>query len=465
MEKKKGDSIMNTEIFRAYDIRGIADTDLNSDTVRNIGRAYGTYMKRGNKQVVSVGRDVRLTSERIRNDLVEGILSTGIDVIDVGVVPTPLVYFSIVHFETDGSVMVTGSHNPIEFNGLKMNSGMLSLYGEQIQSLKTLIENEDFEAGQGAVTEKDVVTPYKEMLFERIDIKRPFKIVIDAGNATAGPIAPGVFREMGNEVTCLYCEPDGHFPNHLPDPTVMKYIEDLRNTVVEQGADLGLGYDGDSDRVGLVDEKGRVVFADQILTLLAMEVLEKNQGATIIFDVKCSQLVEEMVKKAGGRPLMWKTGHSLIKKKMHEEGSPLAGEMSGHIFFKDGFFGFDDGIYVSFRLVQLLSRQNKPLSELVDALPSFVSTPEIRIDCPDDKKFGVVDELVKAFKKEYDVIDIDGARVLFGDGWGLVRVSNTQPILVLRFEARTETRLQEIKNVFKEKLSNYPFVDVDEIDQ
>ena len=456
---------MNKEIFRAYDIRGIAETDLDSQTVENIGRAYGTFMIREDKKLVSVGRDVRLSSGRIRDALVKGILSTGIDVIDVGVVPTPLVYFSIVHFKTHGSVMVTGSHNPIEFNGLKMNNGMLSLYGDQIQTIRKLIENNDFENGNGNLSTEDIVGPYKAMLKERIRLERPFKIVIDAGNATAGPIAPDVYEDMGCEVIRLYCEPDGNFPNHLPDPTVMKYIKDLRKTVTENGADLGFGYDGDSDRVGLIDEKGRVVFADQILALLSQEVLKNNPGASIIFDVKCSQLVPEVVEKAGGKPVMWKTGHSLIKKHMHQTGAPLAGEMSGHIFFKDGFFGFDDGIYVSFRLVQLLSRQNKKLSELVDQLPAFISTPEIRIACPDDKKFGVVDELIKEFKTEYDVIDIDGARVLFGDGWGLVRVSNTQPILVLRFEAKTEERLKEIKNIFKDKLSKYPFVAVNEIDE
>jgi len=456
---------MNKEIFRAYDIRGIAETDLNSQTVENIGRAYGTFMIREGKKLVSVGRDVRLSSGRIRDALVKGILSTGIDVIDVGVVPTPLVYFSIVHFKTHGSVMVTGSHNPIEFNGLKMNNGMLSLYGDQIQAVKKLIEEQDFEQGSGILSAKNIVEPYKEMLLERIKIEKPFKIVIDAGNATAGPIAPEVYEKMGCEVIRLYCEPDGHFPNHLPDPTVMKYIKDLRKTVTDNKADLGFGYDGDADRVGLIDEKGRVVFADQILALLSKEVLKNNPGEPIIFDVKCSQLVPEVVEQAGGKPMMWKTGHSLIKKRMHEVGAPLAGEMSGHIFFKDGFFGFDDGIYVSFRLVQLLSRQNKKLSELVDQLPAFISTPEIRIACPDDKKFGVVDELIKEFKAEYDVIDIDGARVLFGDGWGLVRVSNTQPILVLRFEAKTEERLKEIKNIFKDKLSKYPFVAVNEIDE
>lgn len=455
---------MNFNIFRAYDIRGIADTDLNDTTVESIGKAYGTYMARNGHKRVSVGRDVRLTSGRIRDALIRGIISTGVDVVDVGVVPTPLVYFSIVHLETDGSVMITGSHNPIEYNGLKMNEGLLSLYGDQILHLRSLIENEDFVTGNGSVSEAEVVSAYQDVLRDRISIDRPFKIVIDAGNGTAGPIAPDIYEEMGCEVIRLFCEPDGNFPNHLPDPTVMKYTKDMREKVVSEKADIGLGYDGDSDRVGVIDEKGRVVFADQLLAILSREVLERHPGEVIPFDVKCSQLVPEVIEKAGGKPLMWMTGHSLIKKKMKEENAPLAGEMSGHIFFKDGFFGFDDGIFVSFRLVQLLSRQDKPLSELVDELPQFVSTPEIRITCPDEDKFEVVKKLTAEFKKEYDVIDIDGARVQFGDGWGLVRVSNTQPILVLRFEAKSEERLQEILSLFKEKLAAYPTVAVDEME-
>ncbi|MBN2417221.1 phosphomannomutase/phosphoglucomutase [bacterium] len=455
---------MNRSSFRAYDIRGIADTDLDNETVELIGKAYGTMMKRHGHSRVSVGRDVRLTSERIKNGLTAGILSTGIDVIDVGVAPTPLIYFSIVHLQTDGSVMVTGSHNPIEYNGLKLNEGLLSLFGEQIQDLRRLIEAGDFEEGNGSLSESEIIPAYQRMLKERIVLKRPFKLVIDAGNGTAGPVAPEVFRHMGCEVRELYCEPDGRFPNHLPDPTVPAFVEDLQRAVVADRADLGLGYDGDSDRVGVIDDRGRMIFADQILALLSREVLARNPGAKIIFDVKCSQLLPEVIEAAGGEPVIYKTGHSLIKKKLKEEGAPLAGEMSGHIFFKDGFFGFDDGIYVSFRLLQFLSGQEKKLSELVDGLPRFHSSPEIRITCPDDEKFEVVARLTEAFRREYEVIDIDGARVLFGDGWGLVRASNTQPILVLRFEAKTEKRLQEITALFKEKLSAFPHVAVHEMD-
>ncbi len=456
---------MNKNIFRAYDIRGNADTDLTDETVELIGRAYGTIMRRKGHTLVSVGRDVRLSSERIKNSLTKGILSTGIHVIDLGVCPTPLTYFSIVHFNTDGSVMVTGSHNPIEFNGLKLNEGLLSLYGEQIQELYRVAESGDFKSGTGSMRSEEIIPAYQQMLQERISLKHSFKIVIDAGNGTAGPVAPEVFQKMGCEIIPMFLEPDGTFPNHLPDPTVMKYITGLREKVVSSGADLGLGYDGDADRVGVVDEKGRVVFADQILALLSRDVLAHNPGEKIIFDVKCSQLLPEVIREAGGIPEIFKTGHSLIKKRLQETGAPLAGEMSGHIFFKDGYFGFDDGIYVSFRLVQYLSRQEKTLGQLVDELPQFFSTPEIRITCSDEEKFKVVETLTKDFKQHYQVVDIDGARVEFGDGWGLVRVSNTQPILVLRFEAKTEKRLEEIKNLFREKLSAFPAVHINEMDE
>lgn len=454
---------MNDHIFREYDIRGIADQDLTDDVVQSIGQAYGTMMVRKNHKVVSVGRDVRLTSERIQNTLIQGILSTGIDVIELGMVTTPITYFSIVHFKIDGSVMVTGSHNPIEYNGLKLNEGLASIHGSQIRDLRDLIKRKDFETGQGQCTQREIIPEYKKMLKQRIQLKRPFHIVIDAGNGTAGPVAPGVFEDMGCQVVKMYCEPDGQFPNHLPDPTVMKYIQELRDRVIKEKADFGLGYDGDSDRVGVVDEKGRVVFADQILALLSRDVLARNPGAGILFDVKCSQLLPEEIERLGGRPFMWKTGHSLIKAKMKEEGMPLGGEMSGHIFFKDGFFGFDDGIYVSLRLTQFLSTQEKSLGELVDQLPQYVSTPEIRIGCPDEDKFRVVEAVKKDFQENYHVIDVDGARVEFVDGWGLIRVSNTQPILVLRFEAKTETRLNEIRDLFKQKLMAFPTVRVNEL--
>lgn len=455
----------NPNIFRMYDIRGIADQDLTDETVTLIGKAFGTYIRRKGCKRITVGRDVRLSSERIKNAVIAGVTSTGIDVIDIGICPTPVVYFSIVHLKTDGSVMVTGSHNPIEFNGLKLNLGLLSLYGDDIIAVKALAEKQDFETGNGTVTLQNIIPAYKAMLLERIRLERSFKIVIDSGNATAGPIAPEIYRALGCEVIELFSEPDGRFPNHLPDPTVMKYIEELQKRVLDEHADFGLGYDGDSDRVGLVDEKGQPVFADKILALLSRDVIEKNPGSTIIFDVKCSQMLPEVIEKAGGKSIMWMTGHSLIKKKMKEEGVLLAGEMSGHIFFKDGFFGYDDGIYVSLRLASFLSRQKKTVGALVDELPRFVSTPEIRITCPDGSKFDVIEKLTADFKTIYNVIDVDGARVEFGDGWGLVRASNTQPALVMRFEAKTASRLEEIKQIFRERLSEFPSVSVHEMDE
>ncbi|MBN2105234.1 phosphomannomutase/phosphoglucomutase [bacterium] len=448
-----------------YDIRGIADQDLSNEAVVRIGKAYGTFVKRRNCKTISVGRDVRLTSERIKNALADGVRSTGINIIDIGVCPTPVVYYSLEHLKTDGSVMITGSHNPIEFNGLKMNLGMLSIYGDDILHIKSLIEQNDFETGRGSLKEKNILPEYQTMLKKKIKLNQPFKVVMDAGNGTAGPVAPEIFRALGCEVIELYTEPDGRFPNHLPDPTVMKNIRDLQKKVVEEKAAFGLGYDGDSDRVGLIDETGNPVYADKILALLARDVLERNPGDTIIFDVKCSQMLPEEIERLGGKPLMWMTGHSLIKKKMKEEGAPLAGEMSGHIFFKDGYFGFDDGIYVSLRFAAFLSRQQKTVSQLVDELPVFMSTPEIRVSCPDAEKFSIVKQLVSDFRKDYPVIDVDGARVQFGDGWGLVRASNTQPAMVMRFEAKTEKRMNEIRQIFRKELLKYPSVQMNETDE
>jgi phosphomannomutase/phosphoglucomutase len=407
---------------------------------------------------ITVGRDVRLSSERIKGAFVKGITSTGCNVIDIGEVPTPVLYFSIVHLKADGGVMVTGSHNPIEFNGLKMSEGISSVYGEDIQKLKEIIEQNDFVTGHGKVEQKDLFSDYTNTIKSKIKLDRKLKIVVDAGNGTAGVVAPQLWSDLGCDVTCIYCEPDGHFPNHLPDPTVPKYVKDLQKKVTETGADVGIGYDGDGDRLGAIDEKGRMIFADRLIALFSRDVLKRNPGAKIVFDVKCSQALPEYIQKYGGKPLMWKTGHSLLKAKMKEEHSPFAGEMSGHIFFADDYFGFDDAIYSSGRLLEIISKSEKKLSELIDEIPYFISTPEIRVDCSDDVKFDVVADIAKSFKKQYETIDIDGARVLFGDGWGLVRASNTQPVLVLRFEAKTEQRLKDIKDIFKKKMREYPAI-------
>lgn len=449
---------MNEGIFREYDIRGIVETDLTDDVVLNLGKAFGTLMKRRGYKLLTVGYDLRLSSEHLKNVYVDGLLSTGMDVINIGEVTTPTLYFSIVHLKTDGGVMITGSHNPIEFNGFKMCEGIASVFGEDIQEIKRIILESDFEAGTGSVKNTDVMPDYLAMLKGKFSFPKKLKVVIDAGNATAGPVAPQLWRDLGLDVVELYCEPDGNFPNHLPDPSVPKYMKDLQAKVLEENADLGIGYDGDADRVGAVDETGRIIYADTLLALFSSDVLQKKPGGQIIFDVKCSQALPEVIKKFGGKPLMWKTGHSLLKAKMKETGAPFAGEMSGHMFFADDYYGFDDGMYASGRLMQILANTDKKLSELVDEIPAFESTPEIRVECADDAKFKVVADLVEAFRKEYKVIDIDGARVEFGDGWGLVRASNTQPTLVLRFEAKTKERLKEIIKIFMEKLALFPAV-------
>ncbi|NOZ60909.1 MAG: phosphomannomutase/phosphoglucomutase [Calditrichaeota bacterium] len=449
---------MNSNIFRQYDVRGIADTELTDENIELIGKAYGTYLGKKGLKKFSVGRDVRLSSSRIQQAFIRGLMSTGAHVIDIGVVPTPVLYFSIVHLNIDGGVMITGSHNPIEFNGLKLCEGIAAIYGEEIQKLRALIDKNEFLTGAGSVETVDVVPDYKDMIKSKIQLKKPLKIVIDAGNGTAGVIAPEIWRDLGCEVICLYCEPDGNFPNHLPDPTVPKYVVDLQKAVLDNGADMGIGYDGDADRIGAIDDKGRIIYADRLIALFSRDVLRRNPGGTIVFDVKCSQALPEYITKFGGKPLMWKTGHSLLKAKMKEENAPFAGEMSGHIFFADDFFGYDDAIYASGRLMEMVAAGDKKLSQLADEIPAFVSTPEIRIECADEKKFDIVADLVKSFKEKYEVIDIDGARVQFGDGWGLVRASNTQPVLVLRFEAKTEEKLAEIKRIFKTKLHEYPAI-------
>jgi phosphomannomutase/phosphoglucomutase len=448
--------MLKSTIFREYDIRGIADVELVDENVLTLGKGIGTFLARAGAKTLVVGRDVRLSSPRIRTALVEGMLSTGVNVIDIGVTLTPAQYFAILYLDADGGVMITGSHNPIEYNGLKISKkGVAPVYGEQIQDIHKIIERGDFTKGKGEIIEKDTMGEYLRAIKSKLKFNKKLKIVVDGGNGTAGLIMPTLWQECGHEVVGIYCEPDGRFPNHLPDPTVPKYVVDLQKKVKEVGADLGIGYDGDCDRLGIIDEKGRMIFADKLLAILSREVLQRHPNAEIVFDVKCSQALPEVIAKHGGKPLMWKTGHSLLKAKMKEIHAPLAGEMSGHIFYADDYFGFDDGIYVSGRLMQILSNTNKKLSEISDEIPSFESTPEIRVEATDEEKFKIVAELAKYFKTKYETIDIDGARVLFGDGWGLVRASNTQPVLVLRFEAKTRKRLQEIIEIFKTQLRKH----------
>jgi len=445
-------------IFREYDIRGLHETELVPEAVRLIGKALGTELRRRGATSLCVGHDVRPSSPRLTRDLVEGLLSTGITLYDVGEVPTPGLSFAVLHLNAGGGVQVTGSHNPVEFNGFKMSHGIAPIYGDEIQHLRQLIEANDFETGTGKIVERRVLDAYVADIEARTKAVRPLKVVVDAGNGGASEIGPKVLRDIGCEVVPLYCEIDGTFPNHLPDPTVMAYLRDLIAKVKEIGADLGIGYDGDADRIGAIDNLGRVVPGDRLLAIFARDVLTRIPGAPIIFDVKCSQALPEDISAHGGKPIMWKTGHSLIKAKMKETDAPIAGEMSGHIFFAEGFHGYDDAIYASARLVSIISRGHKSLAELSDSIPRYVSTPELRVETTDEDKFRIVGEIVDYFKGQYQVIDIDGARVLFGDGWGLVRASNTQPVLVMRFEARTEARLKEIAETVLAKVRTYPSV-------
>lgn len=447
---------LNPYIFRQYDIRGVVDKDLTPEVVELIGKGFGTYIKRHGGKKVTVGGDVRVHTEKLRQNLIKGILSTGIDVINLGQVPTPVQYFSLHRLPVDGGVQITGSHNPPEFNGFKMSLGKASIYGEMIQDIRKIIEKNDFEEGDGTLEEYDIKPEYIEYITSHIKLARPVKVVSDCGNGAGGLVAIDILKKLNVQLTELYSEPDGTFPNHHPDPTVLENIQDLIKKVKETGAEIGIAYDGDADRLGVVDDQGNVIWGDKLMILLSRDLLKRHPGSTIIFDVKCSQALAEEIEKAGGKPLMWKTGHSLLKEKMRETNALLAGEMSGHLFFKENWFGFDDAIYASVRVIEILSRAEKPLSEMLSDVPVYYSTPEMRLECPsDEEKFKITQKAVEYFKENYEVIDVDGVRILFGDGWGLVRSSNTQPVIVVRFEARTPERLEEIKNLVLNKLSEF----------
>ncbi|ODS42225.1 MAG: phosphomannomutase [Candidatus Altiarchaeales archaeon IMC4] len=438
-------------LFRAYDIRGVFGEDLTEDIAEKIGRAFATYIGGGR---IAVGRDVRLSSPELRNALVGGIMSSGCDVLDIGVVPTPTLYYASHKFKTEGAIMITGSHNPPCYNGFKMCRGTATLSGPEIQEIKKIVDSEGFNSGSGRLETVGIIPDYLAEIKKRAFIKKPLKIVIDAGNGTAGEIAPGLFQELGCRVTKLYCEPDGNFPNHPADPTVDAYLGDLVKKVKKTKADIGMAYDGDSDRLGVVDEKGGIIRGDQLLALFSREILKKGP-AKIIFEVKCSHGLIEDIKAHGGTPIMYRTGHSFIKKKMKEEGAVLAGEMSGHFFFADNWFGFDDGIFASVRLAEILSSSSMTLSEIAATIPKYYSTPEIRVHVDDKEKFKIVDEVAGYFKKRYETITVDGVRIQFADGWGLVRASNTEPALILRFEAKTKKRLKEIKKIVADKLAEF----------
>ncbi len=449
----------NPSIFREYDVRGIAERDLSVLLAERLGYAYARLLEeRTGKPLtsttVSVGRDCRLTSDAYASALIRALSSCGIKVLDLGTCPTPVTYFSIFHKSLDGGIMVTGSHNPANYNGFKIGIGKATLHGQDIQLLRKMIDEALRPAEQaGSVEPYAVIPDYVAHLAQNARSLRPLKIVLDAGNGTASTVAPVLFERLGAHVTALYCELDGRFPNHHPDPTVPENLRALVAKVLEVGADFGVAFDGDSDRIGLVDEKGRIIYGDELMVLLSRDLLRERPGATIISEVKSSHRLYQDIARHGGKPIMWKTGHSLIKSKMKESGALLAGEMSGHIFFADRYFGYDDAIYAALRVFEIASSAGGPVSSLLADLPPSVSTPEIRVDCEEEKKFALVQAAKDLLSPGRKTTDIDGVRVDFGDGWGLIRASSTQPVLVLRFEAPSSQRLEEIRGIFLSALA------------
>ncbi|BAH38690.1 phosphomannomutase [Gemmatimonas aurantiaca T-27] len=443
-------------IFRQYDIRGIVGQDLTIEVAYGLGRGYAALLaQRGIQGAVAVGRDNRPTGDALRDALVRGLTECGVDVVDVGVVPTPLLYWSLHHEPVVGGIQITGSHNPPEYNGFKMCLGTASLHGADIQTLYQLIIGGQFPSGSGQVRHVEVIDRYVADIVARIGPLThadgtPIKVVYDCGNGAGALVAPQLMEALGVQGIGLFTESDGSFPNHHPDPTVPENLEDCIAAVASSGAELGVAFDGDADRIGVVDRNGRIIWGDHILILYARDVLARTgAGQPIIFDVKCSQALTDGISQAGGTPVMWKTGHSLIKDKMKEMHAPIAGEMSGHMFFTEGFYGHDDALYAAARLLRIVADSGKRVDELLADVPHFVSTPEIRIDTDDDTKFAIMAKAVPHFTASYDVIDVDGVRVLFGDGWGLLRASNTQPVIVARYEARSEERLAEIRGVME----------------
>lgn len=458
--------MINETIFREYDIRGITGKELNADFAYQLGLTYSEWAhKKLNKNAltVAIGRDCRLTSDEYAEALIRGLTDAGINVINIGTCPTPLTYFSVFHYETDGAIMVTGSHNPAEYNGFKLGIGKDTLHGPQIQELKQIMKSGNFTArNKGSVVKKEIIPQYIDYVSNQIKPKRKLKVVLDAGNGTASTVAPGLFQKMGADIITLYCELDGRFPNHHPDPTVPKNLTALVKAVKDHHADFGIGYDGDSDRIGAVDENGKIIFGDELMVIFSRAVLKNVPGATVISEVKSSNRLYNDIAKNGGNPLMWKTGHSLIKSKMKETKAALAGEMSGHIFFADRWFGFDDAIYSSARLYEILSdyilTKEGTISSILKDLRPVMNTPEIRIDCEEIKKFSLIEEASKILQakagKDAKITTIDGLRVDYSNGWGLIRASNTQPVIVMRFEAENQEVLKKIQSDFESALAD-----------
>lgn len=456
---------LDRSIFRKYDIRGLATTDkiqLTPDVALLVGKALGTYLpEQFQTERVFVGSDNRVTSAPLKAALIEGLASTGMPVTNIGEVLTPTTYFASASYDGVGAgVMITGSHLDTRYNGIKMAYGKLALSGEQIQDLLRIIDSGEFKVGDGVVTEDfDMIHTHMAAIEAKVNIAKPMKVVLDAGNGLSGTYIPSVLSNLGLDVECLFCEPDGTFPNHLPNPEDPEMTKDLEAKVVEVGADLGLAFDGDSDRCGFIDNHGHHIAADRLLALLARDLLERHPGTPIVFDVKSSQALPDEIKKYGGEPVMWKSGHSLMKAKMNEIGSLLGGEVSGHLFIGEEYYGFDDAPLVALKTLEILSKTDRTVAEIFDDIPKLEATPEIILSAPDNLKFKMIEEMTDVLNKTYEVVTVDGARVIFDNGWGLVRASNTQPAVTLRFEAYTREQIVEYMNIFKAQLDKYTEID------
>jgi phosphomannomutase/phosphoglucomutase len=439
---------MNPLIFREYDVRGVAERDLTNELAEDLGRAFGTFLTRRGQRRLVLGRDCRVSSPRLHAALLKGLLETGVALTDIGVGPTPMLYFSVFHLDAEGGVQITGSHNPPDDNGFKLMSGKATLAGDEVRALRSLIERRDFDLpGGGTCQMFDPLPAYVGYMRGNIRLAHTdLRFAIDAGNGAGGPAALAAMQALGLSPVAMYCDMDGEFPNHHPDPSLPENLAELVARVREEKLAFGIAYDGDADRIGVVDNLGNVLYGDRLLILLSRQILARHPGAAILGEVKCSQTLYDDIAEHGGRPIIWKTGHSLIKRKMKEEHALLAGEMSGHVFFADRYYGFDDAIYASLRLIEIIAANNMPLDRLLADVPQTHSTPELRVDCSDEAKFGVVQRVLDHYRPTHSVLDVDGARIAFQDGWGLVRASNTQPALVLRFEAASASRLGEIRS-------------------
>jgi phosphomannomutase / phosphoglucomutase len=453
--------MINPHIFRQYDIRGVVGRDIEAPLARRLGHAFGTLLirRRGGEagMRVALGKDNRLTSDALAAALREGLMEAGLHVVDVGTVPTPALYFAGAVLETDAAIQVTGSHNPPEYNGFKMSIGGRPFFGDSIQELRELMESDDLVTGSGSFEEHEILPTYIREISGRFRVERPLRVVVDCGNGTGSVVAVELLEALGEQVEIIpiFCDSDGTFPNHHPDPVVDENLEDLIAKVRETKADLGVAFDGDADRIGAVDDRGNIVRGDTLLLLFGLDLVERHgPGQKLVFDVKCSQALPEVFEAAGGIPIMSRTGHSLIKERMKQEGSLLSGELSGHIMFAEDYYGFDDALYAACLLISIVSRSNRSLSERLADFPQFVSTAEIRYPATEETKWETVNAAVNHFSRDHEVIDVDGARVLFGDGWGLIRSSNTEPVLTARYEARTQERLDEIQQIMEHWLKD-----------